>query len=1228
MIIEIAFQVIRGNLRKISTHIYFFVLLGLAFLLMLSAAGAFPGKVIAFGSDTREWANSPYSLQQLLINMNFIIIIVIAAIMGQTVCRDFEGNVYPLIFTKPIRKIDYLLGRFLGGYVIVIWISAGAVIGSFLATMTPFIEPSRMGPLNLLAYLNPFVISVSGTNLFVSALFFSLALIKRKMTPVYVGSILLFIGYAIAQEMIVDLDWANLASFFDPFASSTVQIATKFWSVAEKNSRLIPIEGVYLANRVFWFLCGIAILGVAYWKFSFTYDESYAKQKNNNISEINREKLHINRLSPVTKLFSRSYLLQALRSETGNDFVESVKNRYFLTICLFSMLMIAALSTILGTRFDTPSLPVTYEILEMFGRVFSLIITIVIIYFSGELIWRERITKLDEISDSMPNPTWVKIVGKVLTLHLMVLVFLVLIFLSSILIQSAKGYTRFQPELYFTDLFVLRMMGFSFLIIFSVFIHSLLNDKYLSYFVVVIYYVYTILAPKFGLEHPLFKPFTLPRIVYSDMNGYGRFLEMDLWYGLLWTGLSLALLLFTLHIWVRGKENSLAQRLKFIKNNSSRWHYTVLIIAVLMITGAGGVIVYNTTVLNEYITTNEMHQRSYDYETRFKQYESLPLPSLDLVNVAVDIFPHQTRVEASGRYELTNGTDSTITRLFVTIPSKIMIFENLGRGFHLNRLDFSVPVSNLMSDTRLGVYIYELEKPLLPGENVTCNFDVTLEPRGFASSRHMAQIVKNGTFLNSYMLFPAFGYNTSMELGSSRVRERYGLPSKPRITPIDDDQMRLIVQDNAQFEAVISTSGDQSAVTAGHLVNSWSEEGRNFYQYRSQGGVPAFFTFQSARYEVNRDVWNDVNLEVWYHPEHGYNVNAMLDAMKSSLEYYSNEFSPYREQDIRIVEFPRYASFAVSTPNTIPFSEEFGFNADVDRESDDFIDYPFYIACHEVAHFWWGDRVSGGDRQGARMIDESLAEYSALMTLKHRYDEAHLRRLLRHKRDRYLKGRAEEIERDMPLYLDENQYYLHYAKGSLVYCTLQDYIGEDVLNRALRSFFDEYSSLDAEIPTSLDLLRFIRVETPDSLQGQITDLFEKITFHKLTAVEASATLLPDSSAEIIFKYSVSKQYADGNGNETAANLNDWIEVGLLDETGNCYQRQFVHVKDLMTESGEADSAVVREFRCITNRVPESIGIDPRFLMIDRDTGDNFTKVEITNPELFSPLKPMQIDLGL
>src|SRR5205823_5924816 len=145
-----------------------------------------------------------------------------------------------------------------------------------------------------------------------------------------------------------------------------------------------------------------------------------------------------------------------------------------------------------------------------------------------------------------------------------------------------------------------------------------------------------------------------------------------------------------------------------------------------------------------------------------------------------------------------------------------------------------------------------------------------------------------------------------------------------------------------------------------------------YFHYAMSGKMLHFFSVLSARYAVRRDRFGDVALEIYYHPGHERNLDAMIKGMEAALGYGARQFGPYQHPLARIVEFPRYQSFAQSFPNTVPYSESVGFIAKVDPDDDKDVDYPFYVTAHEIAHQWWGHQVVGGKVKGAAMLAETL----------------------------------------------------------------------------------------------------------------------------------------------------------------------------------------------------------------------------------------------------------------
>jgi ABC-2 type transport system permease protein len=344
------------------------------------------------------------------------------------------------------------------------------------------------------------------------------------------------------------------------------------------------------------------------------------------------------------------------------------------------------------------------------------------------------------------------------------------------------------------------------------------------------------------------------------------------------------------------------------------------------------------------------------------------------------------------------------------------------------------PHKVVVDDRRLGYAVYELETPLAPGQEIPLGFEPELANPGFVADGANNAIAENGTFIHNRSTFPSLGYQEHAELDDPSQRRRQGLPALVRMAKTDDLAARSRNDlahdaDWLEFDTTVSTSPDQIAVAPGELAREWTEAGRRSFHYRLDAPIPKFFAYLSARYTVRKDSWKGIAIEVFHHPGHVYNVDRMLGAIRKTLDYMTESFSPYQHRGIRIVEFPRYSRRAASFPGTIPFSESIGFIARL--EDPEAIDYPFYVTAHEVAHQWWGYQVLGADVQGATMLSETMAQYSALMVMEKEYGPGTMRRFLRYELDRYLSGRGGELLEELPLALVEDQPYVHYSKGGL-----------------------------------------------------------------------------------------------------------------------------------------------------------------------------------------------------
>jgi ABC-2 type transport system permease protein len=447
-------------------------------------------------------------------------------------------------------------------------------------------------------------------------------------------------------------------------------------------------------------------------------------------------------------------------------------------------------------------------------------------------------------------------------------------------------------------------------------------------------------------------------------------------------------------------------------------------------------------------------------------------------------------------------------------------------------------------------------------------------------------------------VMPIPGYDGGRRITDNAERRKYGLPPAPRMPKLGDsayaDRLGYGVDSRTAFEVVLSTSADQIAVAPGVLQKEWRQDGRRYFLYKAEEPILPNLSFCSARYEVARDRWKDVALEIYYDPKHPFNIAAMMETAKRGLEMYSTEFAPYQYSYLRILEFPSYRSGGKGKfhSGAAPLSEAVGFVNDL-REWEN-VDYG---VLHELAHMWWGERITGAQIQGRWMLTENMADYSTLMLFKEYYSPVLANRIVRGMLESYLKGRSSEDEAEVPVMYTERHGYLR-AKGPHALYALQDIIGKEKVHQALRNFLKDYSFQTAPCPTSRDLVNALRAEAGLEYQQLITDLFERIVLYDLQVDAASAWEI-DGGYEVTIEVTAKQFAADGHGKETEEPLDTWFDVAVFAET----DKPLEGVTPLYIEKHRLHSGK-QMLTVRTTERPGIVALDPFHKRIERSAGNN------------------------
>ncbi|PLX14865.1 MAG: hypothetical protein C0597_09490, partial [Marinilabiliales bacterium] len=530
------------------------------------------------------------------------------------------------------------------------------------------------------------------------------------------------------------------------------------------------------------------------------------------------------------------------------------------------------------------------------------------------------------------------------------------------------------------------------------------------------------------------------------------------------------------------------------------------------------------------------------------------------------------------------------------------VFINYSSGIDLKRFEFEKAFEIVFEDKELEFRICKFSEPLMPGDSIKINIELDMITEGFRNNGSNRRLLYNGTFLTSNSL-PTLGYNEGFELTDEKKREKYNLPEKQLIAKMTDSSAlknTYISNDGdwIRFETIVSTVPEQTAIAPGYLLKEWEENGRKYFHYKMDNKILNFAAWLSADYEIYEDKWNDIDLAIYYNKGHEYNIEDMMKAMKMSLDYYTENYSPFQYKQLRVFEFPRFSSFAQSFPNMIPFSESIGFIAKVEGED---INYPFWVTSHEVAHQWWAHQVIGANVEGSTMMSEILCQYSSLQVIENAYGKDKIHDIIKYDMDSYLTGRGTEPHYEPPLLkMRHDQGYLYYKKGNVVMYALADYIGEDKINEALKRFIADYAFQEAPFVTSLEFIEYIKEVTPDSLQYIIHDMFETITLYENKVSEVDYEELEDGMYKVMFTVECQKFRADSLGGENEIPVNDYIDIAIFSKEVNdsTKKEEEIFLQKFKIQENK------RAFEFVIDYKPSKVGIDPYYKLIDRHKDDN------------------------
>ena len=839
--------------------------------------------------------------------------------------------------------------------------------------------------------------------------------------------------------------------------------------------------------------------------------------------------------------------------------------------------------------------PVTYLVIGVIDYFSGILLVILLVFYSGELVWRNKDMQMDELIDTTPHTAFVSVLAKMVSLVSIISILHLVFICIGISYQLWNGFSRVEIDHYLTNFLLEPFPNYIIYAAIAMLCQVLLNNKYLGYLLsLLLFFGWERLLNIMDVSTHLLAIARGPSLQYSDLNYFGPGLEGALWFKWYWLLFAFCCVLISSALWNRGIRKSLLLRIKIAPKALPKNNFILLLGSMLFWVLVAAFTFYNTEIINTNYSRKQEQEISASYESCYKKYAEKPLPKITTISYDIAIFPNERKVTTKTKLTLTNEEQESIDTLYFT----------MNPGW-----DSEVYIPNaqpLIKDDTHFFRSYRLMEPLPPNASLEIIVKASYATQGFENERGNTRVVKNGTMIQNRNFLPHLGYNPRFEIRDNATRKEYGLNEKDGLPPLTKERSKYhmkhpIGSGTSNFipaETIISTAADQVAVAPGSLVKQWQENNRNYYQYILDTPSINYHSFNSARYEKAHRKWNGIDLEVYFDKKHPKNIAKILDAMERSLAYYTKNFGPYYHKQCRIIEVPRYVSFGGQAfPGTMLYNESAGFVLNI--EDDTKVNPVDAIIAHELAHQWWAHQLIGANMQGHAMLSEGLAEYATLMVLKSKLkDPIALRQFLDYDHQRYLTERSNNNGIEPSLHKVENQRHIQYGKSSLIFYALQDYIGEEKINTALSDFLERYKYKKPPYPSTLDFLNHLEAVVPDSLSHFVEESLKKNTIYDLHLKEVNHKK-QDGFYIVTLEIDSHKIIADDIGNETETDMDDWIAIGfyLDDEETQLYHQKKVKI-----------SGVQSSFAFALDTLPIKAAIDPMHLLIDKNYGNNIKRI--------------------
>ncbi|MEO0873963.1 MAG: hypothetical protein AAFY48_05090, partial [Bacteroidota bacterium] len=526
------------------------------------------------------YLNSPYVLAHsvALLSLSVVFPALFFTISG--LLRDQAYNFEGIFFSTAVHRSVFFWSRFAGVLSMTVLAFSMMLPGLMLGLETTTLDPDRILPDQAWSYLYLWLVFIVPNSMVCVVAIFAVGLLSRSRLAVYAVAIGIYAMYWLCSIFLnspllasaqtpdpENMIWAALA---DPFGISAFLEQTMYWTATQKNAQLPSLSGYFFLNRSFWTGLSALLLFYSYRRFAFRPNRFKAVKKAVRLPEEPTVPLSA---IPVVRL--RLDQWKSFRSILDFELRQLISSWPFLlmmgvwVVIVFTEIYSRINS---GGAYNDSLYPTTALLVWLIEDPLPFISLLLIVFYAGELLWRDREQKVAGILGSTPVSNAGLFWARACTLFCIPVMLMSLSVLLALGFQVSYDHWLFEPQRYLA-MFYYSGWPLLFYTTIILLVQILMPRKYLGMAVAFVFFILTrpFFAGQMGLHHPLLQLGNFPTMAYTDMNGFGDTSRPFHHFALHWAILGGVFIFFCYQLWPRSYESTLVARWKSMRRQWRPW---------------------------------------------------------------------------------------------------------------------------------------------------------------------------------------------------------------------------------------------------------------------------------------------------------------------------------------------------------------------------------------------------------------------------------------------------------------------------------------------------------------------------------------------------------------------------------------------------------------------------------------------------------------------------------